>query len=124
MWRAVPLAAIFLVCATALAAAPERRVYKVDSVIATLKGRILTIQAKGATQTGGWRKPKLRLMRSPPAEGRTVIVEFLAVPPPPGMTVIEALVPIEAALRMPARPHIASVRAVADANEVTSQVLH
>ena len=124
MWRAVPLAAVLLVCATALAAAPERRVYKVDSVIASVKGHILTIQAKGATQTGGWRKPRLRLMRSPIGEARTVIVELLAEPPPPGMTVIEALVPVEATLRMPARPHIVSVRAVADANDVTAQVLH
>ena len=40
----------------------ERRVYKVDSVIATRKGGMLTILAKGAVQTGGWRKPRLHVM--------------------------------------------------------------
>ena len=48
-----------------------------------------------------------------------------AVPPPPGMTVIEALVPIQAAIRVPVRPNITAVRAMAEANvNGTSQVLH
>jgi hypothetical protein len=124
MSRVAGLAALLLVCATALApaAAAEKRVYKVDSVIATVKGHKLVIQAKGAVQTGGWKGARLHLIRS--GEGKTVAVEFLATPPPPNMTVIEALVPVEATLELQARPHIVNVRAVADANEVTSQILH
>ncbi len=116
------LAALMLVCTALPAAAAEKRVYKVDSVIAVVKGQKLIIQAKGAVQTGGWKHPRLHQIRS--ASGKTVAVEFIATPPPPNMTVIEALVPVEASLELRARSHIANVRAMADANEVVSQVLH
>jgi len=122
MPRLVSLAAVLLVCAALPAAAEEKRVYKVDSVIAVTKGHKLVIQAKGAVSTGGWKGARLHLIRS--ASAKTVAVEFLATPPPPGMTVIEALVPVEATLELRARPQIVNVRAVADANEVVSQVLH
>lgn len=122
MSRLVALAIVLLACAALPAAAAEKRVYKVDSVIATVKGQRLIIQAKGAVQTGGWKAARLHLIHS--GETRTVAVEFLATPPPPGMTVIEALVPVEATLELRARPHIANVRAVADANDMTSQILH
>jgi hypothetical protein len=124
MPHALRLAALLLLCgpALALAAPADRRVYKVDSVIAQLRDHALTIRAKGAVETGGWRKPRLRVVRG--AEPHVVVVELIAEPPPPGMTVIEALVPVEAVLRLPAGPHIGSVRAVADANDVTAQVLH
>jgi hypothetical protein len=123
MPRVAQLAALLLACGTMLAsAAPgERRIYKLDSVIANVKGRTLTIQAKGAVQTGGWRKPRLHMLHSPDAH--TVEVELLALPPPPEMTVIQALVPIEATLHVRTRRHIVSVRAEAEANEVTAQVL-
>jgi hypothetical protein len=130
MCRAARLAVLFLVCfpvwgaALANAGPVEKRVYKVDSVIASVKGRVLTIQAKGAVESGGWNKPRLRVMRASPSEPRAVVVEFLAVPPSPGRMVIQALVPIQAVVHIPARPRIGSVRAVAEANEVTSQVLH
>jgi hypothetical protein len=121
MPRVSYLAALFLACWTtmALAAPVERRVYKVDSVIATLRDHALTIRAKGAVQTGGWRKPRLRVMRG--NEPRVVVVEMLAEPPPPGMTVIEALVPVTASLVLKSRA--ASVHVQADENEITSQVL-
>jgi hypothetical protein len=126
MCRAARLAVLFLVgSAMLVAAAPvEKRVYKVDSVIATLKGRTLTILAKGAVESGGWRKGRLKVLRHSASEPHTVLVEFLAAPPPPGMTVIQALVPIQAVLHIPVGRRITSVRAVAEANEVTSQVLH
>jgi hypothetical protein len=76
------------------------------------------VQAKGAVQSGGWTKPRLHLMHS---EGHTVTIEFLATPPPAGMTVIEALVPVTASLEVKGRA--ASVHVQADENEVTSQVL-
>jgi hypothetical protein len=102
--------------------APERRVYKVDSVIATRKGRALVIEAKGAVQSGGWRGA--RLHRLPGGDKGTVTVEFVATPPAPDTTVIEGLVPIAARLQIPAMRHMTGVRAVAEANEVTSQILH
>jgi hypothetical protein len=124
MPRVAQLAAIFFACGTVLAAAApvEKRVYKVDSVIATRHGTNLLVQVKGAVETGGWRKPRLRVLPHP--EGHTLVVEFLAQPPPPAAMVIQALVPISASVHIRTRPHISSVRAEAEANEVTAQILH
>jgi hypothetical protein len=55
-------------------------------------------------------------------DGRTITVEFLATAPPPGMTVIDALVPVTASVAMKGRA--TSVHVLADENEITSQVLH
>jgi hypothetical protein len=49
-------------------------------------------------------------------------VEFVATSPPPGMTVIDGLVPVAAALET--KGHASSVHVLADENEMTSQVLH
>jgi hypothetical protein len=123
MPRLARLAAVLVACGLVVAAAPplEKRVYKVDSVIATRHGRTLTVEAKGAVQTGGWRKPRLKVLHGP--DSRTLVVEFLAQPPPPGMTVIQALVPIRATLRLRLRRRVISVQAQAQANELTAQVL-
>ncbi len=96
----------------------EKRIYKIDSLIATQKHGQITIQARGAVQSGGWSKPRLHVLHS---DGHTVLVEFVATPPPPGMTVIEALVPVSASAGI--RSRAASVHAQADANEITTQVL-
>ena len=100
----------------------DRRIYKVDSVVATVKGRVLVIEAKGAVRSGGWRDGRLHRIHA--SEPGTVAVEFVATPPSPDMTVIEGLVPISASLKLPAGRKLATVRAVAEANEVTSQILH
>jgi hypothetical protein len=97
----------------------DRRVYKIDSVIATRKGNAITIQAKGAVQSGGWKNARLHVIHS---DRNAVTVEFLASAPPPGMTVIEALVPVQAQGAI--RAHAPSVRVLAEANEMTAQVLH
>jgi hypothetical protein len=110
------LACILLVAAPALAA--DKRVFKIDSLMATQKNGVITVQAKGAVQSGGWTKPRLHLVH---ADGHVLTVEFLATPPPAGMTVIEALVPVAASAEMKARA--ASVHVMADENEITSQVL-
>jgi hypothetical protein len=55
-------------------------------------------------------------------DGRTITVEFLATTPPPGMTVIDAVVPVTASIEVKGRA--SSVQVLADENEVTSQVLH
>jgi hypothetical protein len=96
------------------------RIYKVDNVIATNKGKLVVIQANGAVQTGGWRHAKLHLLHN---DGHTLTFEFLADPPPPDMTVIDALVPMKAMAEVRIRHPIISVRVQADANEVTAQVL-
>ncbi len=120
----MPLCARFLTAACILlctmpAFAAERRVYKIDSVIATQKDGVLVVQARGAVATGGWKNARLHVLHN---DGHAMTVEFVAAPPPPGMTVIEALVPVEA--RVTVRGRAASVRALAEANEMTSQVLH
>jgi hypothetical protein len=106
-----------LVCITPAFAA-DRRVYKIDSLIATQKNGEILIQAKGAVQSGGWSKARLHVVH---ADAHNVLVEFLATPPPPGMTVIEALVPVTASAEV--RSRAASVHAQADVNEITTQVL-
>ena len=111
-----------LLCASPALAA-DRRIYKIDSVIATLsKKGVLLIQAKGAVEGGGWTKPHLHVLHN---DGRMITVEFLATPPPPGMAVIDGLVPIGAIgqMKIKTRVAIGSVHAIADANEVTTQVL-
>jgi hypothetical protein len=111
----LPLA--FLCAVPALAA--DRRVYKIDSLTASRKNGVITVQAKGAVQTGGWTSPRLKVVHN---DAHSVVAEFSANPPPPGMTVIEALVPVEAQARI--RSRAASVHVEADANEMTTEVLH
>jgi hypothetical protein len=123
-----PVIAALFVCATlpalgAAAVAADKRIYRVDGVIATAKakGRTVVIQAKGAVSTGGWRQGRLHLLHN---DGKTLTLEFLAAPPPPDMTVIEQLVPVTATAEIHVRRPVTSVHVVADANELTTQVLH
>jgi len=113
---------LVLACAGPVLAADrhagDKRVYKIDSVIATRKGAAILVQAKGAVQTGGWKNARLHVIHS---DKTTVTVEFVAAPPPAGMTVIAALVPVEAAAQI--RGRAPSVRVLAEANEMTAQVL-
>ena len=111
------LAALLL--AAAPAAAAEKRVFRIDGLIATQKNGVILLQAKGAVPTGGWTKPRLHVMHG---DGRTLTVEFLATQPPPGMTVIDAVVPVTASIEVKGRA--TSVHVLADENEMTSQVLH
>jgi hypothetical protein len=110
------IVAIFLFASPALAA--DKRVFRIDSLIATQKGGEITIQVKGAVQSGGWTRPRLHVMHN---DGRVMRVEFLATPPPPEMTVIDGLVPVTAKAQF--RGHPESVHVQGDANEITSQVL-
>ena len=68
---------------------------------------------------GGWTKARLHVMHG---DGHTLTVEFLASAPPPGMTVIDVVVPVEASAEFKGRA--TSVHVLADENEMTSQVLH
>lgn len=112
-----PIIAILLLSA-APALAADKRVFRIDSLIATQKRGKIILQAKGAVPTGGWSKPRLHLIHN---DGRVMTVEFLATPPPPEMTVIDGLVPVMAKTEI--RGHAESVHVEADENEITSQVL-
>jgi len=116
-FAALPVFACALLC-TLPAMAVEKRVFRIDSLIATQKDGTIQLQAKGAVQTGGWTKPRLHVMHG---DGKTLTVEFLATPPPPGMTVIDAVVPVTATIEIKGKA--TSVHVLADENEMTSQVL-
>jgi hypothetical protein len=111
------LAALLLT--TAPVSAAEKRVFRIDSLIATQKNGTILLQAKGAVPSGGWSKPRLHVVHT---DGHALTVEFLATMPPPGMTVIDVVVPISAAGEI--KGHATSVHVLADENEMTSQVLH
>jgi hypothetical protein len=116
-----PAALCALLCTlfcTGLAFAGEKRIFRIDSLIATQKDGIIQLQAKGAVQSGGWTKPRLHVVHG---DSHTITVEFLATVPQPGMTVIDALVPVTASAEI--KGHATSVHVLADANEITSQVL-
>jgi hypothetical protein len=121
----VPTRLMLAACALALLPAPafaaDKRVYKIDSLVASLKHGVIALQASGAVQSGGWSKPHLHVLHN---DGHTIIVEFLASAPPAGMTVIEAIVPVTATAQIKSRGRVASVHAIAEANEITAQVLH
>src|SRR5438046_7936985 len=107
-----------MLCCTLPALAGEKRVFRIDSLIASQKAGVIQLQAKGAVESGGWSKPRLHVVHG---DGHTITVEFLATPPPAGMTVIEGLVPVTASADM--KGHASSVHVLADENEMTSQVL-
>ena len=50
-----------------------------------------------------------------------MVLEFVAAPPPPDMTVIDGLVPVVANLSI--KGHATSIHVQADENEITSQVV-
>ena len=113
------LAASLMFCAYPALAA-EKRVYKIDSLVATQKRGKVVVQVNGAVQTGGWKSPRLHVI--PGDNNRTLTIEFVATPPPPGMVVIEALLPVTATAEFKSQGK-GSVKAVAAANEMTAQIL-
>ena len=110
------IAAILVFSSPAFAA--DKRVFRIDSLIASQKGGEIVLQVKGAVQRGGWSKPRLHLIHN---DGHVLTVEFLATPPPPEMTVIDGLVPVTATAQFRGRAGLVHVEG--DANEMTSQVL-
>ena len=110
-----------LLLATPALAAPEKRVWRVDSVIATAAGGNVVVQVKGAVQSGGWSHPRLKLDHG---DGKTLVVEFLAQPPGANAGVITGLLPVTARLTIRGGRGVVAVKAMAEANEVTTQILH
>ena len=117
---ALVLSALMLLATPALAA-PEKRVWRVDSVIATQAGTSIVVQVKGDVQSGGWSRPRLRQERG---DARTLVVEFLAQPPAANANVITALLPVTARITLRSSGSVIAVKAMAEANEVTAQILH
>ena len=100
------------------AQAADKKVWRIDSLIATQQGGVITVQAKGAVMSGGWKNARLKLVKS---DAHGASFEFIAAAPPSGMTVIDVLVPVSATAQVRARG--GSVRAAAEENEMTTQVL-
>lgn len=116
-----PLLALMLLAASAVAAhATEKRVYRLDSVTAVAVKGGIQVQARGAVNSGGWGPVRLKLLHS---DAKNVVVEFLAQPPGAGAVVIQGLLPVSAQVTVKAGGGVTSVRVVADANDVTAQVL-
>jgi hypothetical protein len=103
------------------AAAPEKRVWRIDSVVATRTGNSVVVQVKGAVKSGGWSHPRLKLAHG---DGHTLVVEFLAQPPAPDAVVITALMPMTAKATLRSGRGMVTVKAMAEANDVTAQILH
>ena len=113
--------AILLVASIAQPAlAADKRIYKIDSVVATQKGGRVVVQVNGAVQTGGWKSPRLLVV--PGDSNRTITIEFLATPPPPNMVVIDALLPVGASAEFKSQGK-GAVKVIASANEMTAQIL-
>ncbi len=109
-----------LAASTAPVLAAEKQVYRLDSVTAVAVGGGIQVQAKGAVRSGGWDNVRLKLMKS---GGGTMVLEFLAQAPSSGEVVIQALLPVSAQVTIKGGADVNSVRVVADANEITAQVL-
>jgi hypothetical protein len=108
------------------AAAPAispKPVDRIDSLIATEAAGRVTIQAKGAVGSGGWHGAMLKQVKSGPGDPHTLVVQFVATPPPSNRAVIVGLLPIGAKTTLLMRRGIVSVRAVSGSNEITTQIL-
>ncbi|HEY0107535.1 MAG TPA: hypothetical protein VGB91_15750 [Rhizomicrobium sp.] len=125
MRRTILAAAIFAlaaVAATGAQAAPAL-VYRIDRVTAAVVRNHLVVSAMGAVQTGGWTLPRLHLKEFHIPESDTEVIEFLAMPPPAGAVVIQALLPVAATAVFPL-PHYATVqvKVVGRSNAVTAPI--
>ena len=102
---------------------PPKLVSRIDGLFATaVKGNVV-IQAKGAVESGGWRGAKLRPVKSGAGDAHTIVVEFVATPPPPTRAVIVGLLPVAANAIVRMRKGVVSVRVVSGSNEITTQIL-
>ena len=108
----------------AAAAVADKPVARIDSLIATQKNGKILIRASGAVTGGGWTRIALKPVKPTlPADAHTIVVEFVGQPPPPNEAVIPGLLPVTASLTLKSRKGVVTVRAVSDANEITTQIL-
>lgn len=118
MFRPVLALLMFALPAFAADRGADKKVWRIDSLIAAQKNGVVTVEARGAVPSGGWKNARLKLVKS---DAHGAVFEFVASAPPPGMTVIDAVVPVAASARL--RGHVPTVRAAAEANDMTTQVL-
>ncbi|MBV8976320.1 MAG: hypothetical protein JO261_00860 [Alphaproteobacteria bacterium] len=106
------------------AQAALRLVYRVDDASVVLQGRHLVITARGAVRTGGWDRPLVRFRKIAAAEARTIEIEFLARPPSPRETVVQALLPISVRKVVPL-PHYGAkeIEIVAESNALIVPIM-
>jgi hypothetical protein len=103
---------------------PDKPIARIDSLSATAKGGRILIQARGAVTSGGWKHVALKPTKpSLPADARTIVLEFVAQPPPSNEAVIPGLLPVTAAIAVKSRKGMVSVRVLAAVNEITTQIL-
>jgi hypothetical protein len=103
---------------------PEKTVARIDSLIATVKGNSVVIQARGAVAGGGWKRAALKPAKSvQAADAHTIVLELVAQPPPPDQAVIPGLLPVSASITQRVRKGMVSVRVVSATNEITTQIL-
>ena len=104
------------------AAAGLKPVLKVDSAAVSIKGDRMTVIASGAASTGGWSNARLRAKPHKP-EGGELDFEFVAMPPPPDETVIQALVPVTVTLTTRRPPYgVTQIRVDAQTNSTTAEI--
>ena len=104
-------------------AAQPKLVARIDGLIAIAAKGHVTIQARGAVGSGGWRAARLLPLKAGPGDSHTIVLEFVANPPLPGQAVIEGLLPIAANATLPLRRGVFTVRVVSGSNEITTQIL-
>jgi len=118
--KTAPLALILLAASAFAAHAAEKQVWRLDSVTAVAVPGGIQVQARGAVRSGGWDNVRLKLLKS---GSGTMVLELLAQAPSSGVVVIQALLPVTAQVTIKGGADVTSVRVVADANEITAQVL-
>lgn len=104
------------------AAASQKLVYKVDSVVASIQHHKLTIIAAGAVSTGGWNNARLRLKSHKP-EGNVLEYELVATPPAPDAIVVQALIPVRATLSTKLPPYgVTQIKVDTETNSEVSDI--
>ncbi len=120
-------AMVFLVAANSgvAAAAGLKPLFEADSAAATIAGNRMTIIVSGAASTGGWTKARLRMRPGHRPETHELEFDFLAVPPPPHETVIQALVPVTATLTTRSPPYgVTQIRIDTQTNSIIAEISH
>ncbi|MGZ5921348.1 MAG: hypothetical protein ACXWLJ_08960 [Rhizomicrobium sp.] len=102
----------------------DKPVARIDGLIATAKGGSILVQARGAVMGGGWKHAVLKPVKPVlPGDAHTIVLSFVAQPPPSNQAVIPGLLPVTAALRIKTRKGVVSVRVTSAVNEITTQIL-
>jgi len=125
--RGAFLLTAMLLALPAHAASPilaDKRVARIDGLIATAKGNSILVQARGAVTGGGWKHVALKPVKpSLPGDAHAIVLEFVAQPPASNQAVIPGLLPVTATLNVKTRKGVVSVRVISAVNEITTQIL-